>query len=152
MKCEKIKAGGFDQLILIPLYPQFSQATTGSSVNEWSRQAKSMVWISDTFCVLLSNHPKLSRRLLKISIDRDQIFPMSSGKYRLIFSAHGVSSQLHSKGIPISYKLEETVRSGGETWNMEISAHALFPKQGRPMQWLQTIPYENRREPCRPWP
>ena len=36
----EIKTGGFDQIILIPLYPQFSQATTGSSINEWNRQAK----------------------------------------------------------------------------------------------------------------
>jgi len=37
---KKIKSGGFEQLILLPLYPQFSQATTLSSMNEWNRQAK----------------------------------------------------------------------------------------------------------------
>jgi ferrochelatase len=31
---KKIKSGGFEQLILLPLYPQFSQATTLSSMNE----------------------------------------------------------------------------------------------------------------------
>ena len=34
----QIGRGDFRELILLPLYPQFSKTTTGSSLNEWQRQ------------------------------------------------------------------------------------------------------------------
>jgi ferrochelatase len=33
----EVIAGGFSELILLPLYPQYSKTTTGSSLNEWRR-------------------------------------------------------------------------------------------------------------------
>jgi ferrochelatase len=35
---ERVAGGDFRELILLPLYPQYSKTTTGSSVNEWNRQ------------------------------------------------------------------------------------------------------------------
>ncbi|MBI3447276.1 MAG: ferrochelatase, partial [Magnetospirillum sp.] len=37
-----IKEWGADEIVLLPLYPQFSTTTTGSSLKEWQRQAKSL--------------------------------------------------------------------------------------------------------------
>src|SRR5689334_19745547 len=34
-----IKQGGYDRIVLLPLYPQFSKATTISSLKEWRKQA-----------------------------------------------------------------------------------------------------------------
>ena len=34
----QIQARRFDRLVLLPLYPQYSKTTTGSSLNEWRRQ------------------------------------------------------------------------------------------------------------------
>jgi len=34
----QVQAHRFDQLVLLPLYPQYSKTTTGSSLNEWGRQ------------------------------------------------------------------------------------------------------------------
>jgi protoporphyrin/coproporphyrin ferrochelatase len=34
----EIEAQGFSRLVLLPLYPQYSKTTTGSSLNEWNRQ------------------------------------------------------------------------------------------------------------------
>jgi len=36
---EQVKSGAFHKLILLPLYPQYSKTTTGSSLNEWQRQS-----------------------------------------------------------------------------------------------------------------
>jgi len=35
---ERIVRGDFRELVLLPLYPQYSRTTTGSSLNEWNRQ------------------------------------------------------------------------------------------------------------------
>src|SRR3989442_13968195 len=34
---EQIRAAGCDEIVLLPLYPQYSSTTTGSSLNEWKR-------------------------------------------------------------------------------------------------------------------
>src|SRR6184192_3555971 len=34
----KLEAAGCDEFVLLPLYPQYSSTTTGSSLNEWRRQ------------------------------------------------------------------------------------------------------------------
>ena len=33
----QLQAAGCDELVLLPLYPQYSSTTTGSSLNEWNR-------------------------------------------------------------------------------------------------------------------
>lgn len=33
----RVRLAGCDELILLPLYPQYSSTTTGSSLNEWNR-------------------------------------------------------------------------------------------------------------------
>jgi ferrochelatase len=38
---ELIEKENFDKIILLPLYPQYSIATTGSSINEWNRVIRS---------------------------------------------------------------------------------------------------------------
>ena len=56
----EIKTGEFDQIILIPLYPQFSQATTGSSLIEWNLQARKQgLDLPTRFVCCYPNHPKL---------------------------------------------------------------------------------------------
>jgi len=35
---EQVARGNFRELVLLPLYPQYSKTTTGSSLNEWRRQ------------------------------------------------------------------------------------------------------------------
>ena len=34
---EQLRRAGCDEVVLLPLYPQYSSTTTGSSLNEWRR-------------------------------------------------------------------------------------------------------------------
>ncbi len=34
---EQVRAAQCDEIVLLPLYPQYSSTTTGSSLNEWNR-------------------------------------------------------------------------------------------------------------------
>ena len=38
-----LESASFDELVLLPLYPQYSLATTGSSLKEWNRLYKPSV-------------------------------------------------------------------------------------------------------------
>src|SRR3954471_20393683 len=37
---EQLRAADVDEVVLLPMYPQYSTTTTGSSLNEWERKTK----------------------------------------------------------------------------------------------------------------
>ncbi len=135
----EIKVGGFEQLILIPLYPQFSKATTGSSINEWNRQAKKQGLNIPTRCVCCyPNHPKLLEALVE-NINRSlvrfsNILPENID---LVFSAHGVPMSYIQKGDPYQFHIEETVRKVAERGKWKSSHTLCYQSKVGPMQWLR---------------
>ena len=135
----KIKTGGFDQAILIPLYPQFSTATTGSSINEWNRLAKKQgLDIPTRFVCCYPNHPALLEAFVEnINKSLEKFSNISPVNIDLVFSAHGVPVNYIQKGDPYQLQIEETVRRVVErgTWK---SPHTLcFQSKVGPMQWLK---------------
>jgi protoporphyrin/coproporphyrin ferrochelatase len=135
----EIKAGRFDQKNLLPLYPQFSQATTGSSINEWNRQAKKQgLNISTRFVCCYPNHPALVEAFvdnINKSLARFSDIPPET--IDLVFSAHGIPVRYIQNGDPYQLHIEETVRRVVRrgTWK---SPHTLcFQSKVGPMQWLK---------------
>ena len=55
----QLKNENFKKIILLPLYPQYSKATTGSSLNEWNRQCKKLNYntVSTSIVQNYHNHP-----------------------------------------------------------------------------------------------
>ena len=135
----EIKTGGFDQLILIPLYPQFSQATTGSSINEWNRQVKKQgldipTWV--TCCY--PNHPALLEAIVEnINKSLAKFSGISQADIDLVFSAHGVPVSYIQKGDPYQLHIEETVRRVVELGRWKSPYTLCFQSKVGPMQWLQ---------------
>jgi ferrochelatase len=135
----EIKAAGFDQLILIPLYPQFSQATTGSSVNEWNRQGKKQgLNIPTQFVCCYPNHPALLEAFVEnINKSLKRFSNILPADIDLLFSAHGVPVSYIQQGDPYQLHIEETVRRVVDLgkWN---SPHTLcFQSKVGPIQWLK---------------
>lgn len=95
-----------DQVVLLPLYPQYSSTTTGSSLNEWRR-----LW---TDSVPTSYVPPFYRDPLYIAAVVEKIdealarFP-DPASVPLVFSAHGVPVSVIEKGDPYQRQIEETV-------------------------------------------
>ncbi|HEV2490966.1 MAG TPA: ferrochelatase [Candidatus Acidoferrales bacterium] len=103
-----LKATAVDQLVLLPLYPHYSFATTGSSLKEWQR-----LYRSDGIPVRVVNdfheHP------LYIAAVAERINEALGKKsapeeVHLVFSAHGLPMSLVEKGDPYPKQIEATVR------------------------------------------
>jgi protoporphyrin/coproporphyrin ferrochelatase len=95
-----------DEVVLLPLYPQYSCTTTGSSLNEWRRlfQDPLPVYCIDNF---YSN--KLYLDALVEKIDEALAGFLEPDKPELIFSAHSVPIAVIEKGDPYQQQIEETV-------------------------------------------
>lgn len=97
-----------DELVLLPLYPQYSFATTGSSLKEWNRFYRGdglpLRVVKD-----FHNHPLYIDAVTE-EIERSLGGFASGEGIHLVFSAHGLPMSLIEKGDPYREQISETVR------------------------------------------
>jgi len=136
------KAGRLDELVLLPLYPHFSYATTLSSLKEWRRvYGEPVDTLPERTIEYFYDHPLYIEALVKNIGKILRQFPDSS-RAHLIFSAHGLPMSLVEKGDPYPKHVEETVRLVCEQGAREYSnwprTHLLcFQSKVGPAKWLE---------------
>lgn len=125
----------YDELVLLPLYPQYSRATTGSSLNEWKRcfqpDGRPVHMVQHFF-----SHPQYIGALAeKIALSLAHF--EDPAKATLLFSAHGLPVSFIERGDPYQKQVEETVRlvmEKGKWANRHILCYQ--SKVGR-QRWLE---------------
>jgi ferrochelatase len=102
----QLKAARCDEVVLLPLYPQYSSTTTGSSLNEWARL------FSDDIPVHRVNDFYRHSAYLDAVIEKVSAalsrFPVPD-RAEIVFSAHGIPMSVIEKGDPYQRQIEETV-------------------------------------------
>jgi ferrochelatase len=141
------KAGTVDEIVLLPLYPQYSYATTLSSLKEWRRVVDGAKWgqasngpperTIDHFY----DHPLYTKALVERIASILRQFPDSS-RIHLVFSAHGLPMSLVEKGDPYPKQIEETVRLvcklGARQYPGWPKIHVLcYQSRVGPSKWLE---------------
>ncbi len=128
---EQVVAGGFHRIVLLPLYPQFSKTTTGSSLNEWHRQWQARGKNSMRTAVVREfyDHPLYLDALVeRINEGLERFAPQAAAgtaalaaserpaqaskvsDVHLLFSAHGVPLKVIEQGDPYRDQIEATMR------------------------------------------
>ena len=106
---KKVKEYNPEEITLLPLYPQFSATTSGSSINEWNKLCEKENYNikTKTICCyptednFIVSHVSLIKKTLSTVKDRN---------LKLIFSAHGLPESKIKKGDPYQWHVEETVK------------------------------------------
>lgn len=136
------KAGPLDELVLLPLYPHYSYATTLSSLKEWRRVYGSPNGGPPERTIEhYYDHPLYIQALVQRIGSVLRQFPDSS-RIHLLFSAHGLPMSLVEKGDPYPKQIEETVRSvcalGAKEFPEWPRTHVLcYQSRVGPSKWLQ---------------
>jgi ferrochelatase len=136
------KAGPVDEIVLLPLYPQFSYATTLSSLKEWRRVygrpkgGPPLRTVSQFY-----DHPLYIQALAQRIGSVLRQFTDSS-RIHLVFSAHGLPMSLVEKGDPYPRQIEATVRMVCEEGRKQFPSwpqtHLLcYQSRVGPSKWLQ---------------
>ena len=131
---EKVKLYNPDEVVLMPLYPQYSAATSGSSIKEWndvSRKNNFKVKTSVICCYptdknFINAH---SKEILK-KINNVKNFV-------LIFSAHGLPEKNIKKGDPYQWQVEQSVNEIVKKLNIK-NLNWILSYQSRvgPLKWI----------------
>jgi protoporphyrin/coproporphyrin ferrochelatase len=131
---QQIEAAGCDELVLLPLYPQYSSTTTGSSLNEWRRQYSGdlLVHYVGSFyrnaVYLDSLVEKVNEALARFQApDRPEI----------VFSAHSVPTSVIEKGDPYQQQIEETVSLVMDRGGWPNSHQLCYQSKVGASKWLQ---------------
>ena len=135
-------AAPLDDLVLLPLYPHYSYATTLSSLKEWRRVYGDAAGGPPEHTIeSFYNHPSYIEAVVrKIGVCLRQ-FPDSS-RIHLLFSAHGIPLSLVEKGDPYPQHIKETVRlvneAGSKRYaNWPNTQILCFQSRVGPMKWLE---------------
>ena len=135
-------AGKLDELVLLPLYPHYSYATTLSSMKEWRRTyGQPRPELPERAVESFHDHPLYIQSLVQRIGSVLRQFPDSS-RIHLIFSAHGLPMSLVERGDPYPKQIEETVRLacelGSKLYPAWPKTHLLcYQSRVGPAKWLQ---------------
>ena len=133
---KKIREYNPEEIILLPLYPQYSASTSGSSINEWSNLCKKENYHVKTKAIccyptennFIASHISLIKKTLKIIEDNN---------FKLIFSAHGLPKNKIKKGDPYQWQVEETVKKIMMELKDENLDHTIsYQSRVGPLKWI----------------
>jgi protoporphyrin/coproporphyrin ferrochelatase len=128
-----LESTSFDELVLLPLYPHHSFATTGSSLKEWNRlyKPKVPVQLIDHFF----DHPDYVAGVVERINSVLQQLP-NPEEVHLVFSAHGLPMALVEKGDPYPQQIEATVRLVREMGSWRNPYILCYQSRVGPQKWL----------------
>lgn len=120
-----------DEVVFLPLYPQYSTTTTASSLKQWRKVYKGSGRENVVCC-----YPQADGFIAAQARVIGEALAKADGKpVRVLFSAHGIPSKLVKQGDPYQAQIEATVAAVVERMGLKDWAICYQSKVG-PMEWL----------------
>ena len=129
-----VKSYDPDEVILLPLYPQYSAATSGSSIKEWEYTCKKNDFKTktSTICCYPTDNNFISAHKNEIIKKIDNL-----KNYKLIFSAHGLPEKNIKKGDPYQWQVEQSVNKIVGSLKIENLDWILsYQSRVGPLKWI----------------
>jgi ferrochelatase len=133
-----LKAGGYARVLLLPLYPQYSVTTTGSSYNAFQRECRRQNYAPQVALVREWYDQADFIEAIAVSIEEAarKLPHPDPAAIELLFSAHGLPQKIVDAGDPY----ERQVRATYEAVRARLGwPHTTLCYQSRvgPLKWLQ---------------
>ena len=140
---EQLRAAQCDEVVLLPLYPQHSSTTTGSSLNEWRRVFTDK---APVHCVgaFYQNTMYLDAVIEKVN-EALARFP-NPGRPEIVFSAHSIPMSIVQKGDPYQRQIEETVQLLAERGGWTNPHRLCYQSKVGASRWLQPSLHQTLRQ------
>lgn len=124
-----------DQIVLLPLYPQFSTTTSRSSLEDWKRAAAAAG--VTTPAAEICCYPVLPGFIQAAAAAiRETLAKKRPGiSYRVLLSAHGLPKRVIDRGDPYQWQVEQTAKAlvgelGIEDWSV------CYQSRVGPLEWI----------------
>jgi ferrochelatase len=128
-----------DEIVLLPLYPQFSTTTTGSSLIDW-RDAASRVGLAKqttALCCFPADAGYVAATAAMLRRALGDARRNSTAPVRVLFSAHGLPETIVLRGDPYQYQVETTVSAiVAALGEPALDYMVCFQSRATPQKWL----------------
>jgi len=139
----QLQDAAIDQVVLLPLYPQYSSTTTGSSLNEWQRRWTGAIPVSSVAPFYRS--PVYLASVVERIDEALARFPYPPS-VPLVFSAHGVPVSVIEKGDPYQQQIEETVALVMEQGGWPNHHRLCYQSKVGASRWLEPSLHQTLRQ------
>jgi ferrochelatase len=137
---DELEKENITRVILLPLYPQYSKATTESSVKEWKKQLEKRGNPTNIEWSLIEHYydfpPYLDAFVERINQGLENFPAEKREKVDILFSAHGTPMKLVREGDPYSGHISETVAAVMKRGGWKNPHHLCFQSKVGPQKWL----------------
>ncbi len=137
-----VRDWGPDDVLLLPLYPQYSTTTTGSSLTAWREAAAqaNLVTPVTTLCCYHADPGYVSATAAGIRRAYDAALATLAGAapLRILFSAHGLPEVIVKKGDPYQFQVERTVAATVRALAIpDLDYQVCYQSRATPQRWLE---------------
>jgi protoporphyrin/coproporphyrin ferrochelatase len=132
-----VKAFNPDKIVLLPLYPQFSTATSASSLKDWSRAAKTAKLEKPTSSICCYPDEAGFVAAAAARIAETMTGAPADVSYRLLLSAHGLPKRTIAKGDPYQWQVERSAAAIVEKLAMpQLEPVVCYQSRVGPLEWI----------------
>lgn len=126
-----------EEVVLLPLYPQYSTTTTGSSLTDWREAAAraGLVARTTTLCCWYDDAEFAAATVALIRPAYAEA-AASGAKVRVLFSAHGLPEAIVKSGDPYQFQVEQTVASVLAVWDRAVDYAICYQSRVTPQVWI----------------
>jgi len=130
------------EVVLLPLYPQYSKTTTGSSFHEWQRRFHPNGWNPRIHAVEEFHENDAYLEAVRQSIDRTLAQFPDPGDVDFVFSAHSVPVAVIDQGDPYQRHIERTVELVWRRGRWPGRRHLCYQSKVGASKWLRPSMHE----------
>jgi ferrochelatase len=139
----QLRAAQCDEIVLLPLYPQYSSTTTGSSLNEWRRLFQDDIAVHNVGAFY--RHPMYLDAVVEKVEEALSRFPAPEHA-EIVFSAHSIPMSIVAKGDPYQKQIEETVQLLMERGKWGNRHRLCYQSKVGASKWLQPSLHRTLRD------
>jgi len=138
---DEIEKDGIGKVVLLPLYPQYSKATTESSVKEWEKQLALRKNLPQIQWSLVESYydfpPYIDAFVERVNQGLEKFPPEKRRDVHILFSAHGTPMKLVRAGDPYSEHIKKTVAAVVRQGNFSQGNSLCYQSKVGPQKWLK---------------
>jgi ferrochelatase len=132
-------------LVLLPLYPQYSKTTTGSSLNEWARCFRPLGWSPRVHVIERFHEDPAYLSSVVDTVDRSIADFDDPREVDVIFSAHSIPLSVVEQGDPYQREIERTVELVWKRGAWPARRHLCYQSKVGASKWLRPSMHETVR-------
>jgi protoporphyrin/coproporphyrin ferrochelatase len=133
----ELEASAPEEVVLLPLYPQYSRTTTGSSLNEWKRRFQPKGWNPRVHVVTEFHEDAGYIDAVVESVHGSLAEFDNPAEVDMVFSAHSVPMAVIDAGDPYQRQIERTVELVWRQGRWPGRRHLCYQSKVGASKWLQ---------------